>query len=148
MVYTVAVFHRLSSLEGTMTRLTMLLHPVAIYLILTTNLYAGDGCVYKQPPQFNDQDIHISDGVCQRCENGIWVDRYCSVCTQAKQSRPAANKSGKKSKAGTCSDGNNTYTEGARKGGPGSRQVCAQGAWANTEPDTNTVCAASAAPSK
>jgi hypothetical protein len=32
------------------------------------------------------------------------------------------------------------YSEGARRGGAGSRQVCGQGIWNNSEPDTHTVC--------
>ena len=121
--------------------------------IFVPSVFAGDGCTYKQPPMFKDQDIHISDGVCQRCEDGIWVDRYCSVCQQAQRSRAgesARTKSGKQSTpvksnsadAVACTDGSDSYSNGARKGGPGDRQVCGKGTWTITEPDTHTVCSA------
>lgn len=116
-------------------------------------LFAGDACTYKQPPTFKDQDIHLSDGVCQRCEDGIWVDRYCSVCQQAQRSRTGRSPSSKSAgqstpakvnsaDANACTDGSDTYSNGARKGGPGNRQACGQGTWTVSEPDTHTVCSA------
>jgi hypothetical protein len=119
--------------------------------IFVPGIFAGDSCTYKQPPLFKDQDIHISDGVCQRCEDGIWVDRYCSVCQQAQRSQsggPPKTKGdnqftptkSKSAGANACTDGSDFCSNGARKGGPGNRQVCGQGAWTVTEPDTHTVC--------
>jgi hypothetical protein len=125
----------------------------ACLLLLATisvpSLFAGDGCTYKQPPLFKDQDIHMSDGVCQRCEDGIWVDRYCSVCQQGAHAGTSAsaktNKLSTRTKTSStgsnaCTDGSDSYSNGARKGGPGNRQVCGNGTWTVTEPDTHTVC--------
>jgi hypothetical protein len=91
--------------------------------ISVPSLFAGDGCTYKQPPLFKDQDIHMSDGVCQRCEDGIWVDRYCSVCQQAQGAHAGASASAKTNKQSTrtktSSAGANAYRTRTEQGKAG-----------------------------
>lgn len=112
--------------------------------------FAGDGCLYKRPPLFKDQDTHLSDDVCQRCENGIWVDRYCSVCDQSATNSSDTQRNnvmeqqaptpGNSTDSTSCNEGPDNHSNGARRGGPGNRQVCGNGTWTVTEPDSHTVC--------
>lgn len=151
--YTVGAFDLVVNRKGSQMKHLVRIIASALFVanIFVQSVFAGDGCTYKQPPMFKDQDIHMSDGVCQRCEDGVWVDRYCSVCQQTQGANAGTSASAKTNKQSTrtktssaganaCTDGSDSYSNGARKGGPGNRQVCGNGTWTVTEPDTHTVC--------